>query len=335
MSIPKSLYRNLVAPVVVSVGAERLLNRLSDHQHLILCYHGVSGTRNTLNNRHLLFSQFEKHLVYLKKHFNVVPLNAMFSNPSVSRNKKKNIAITFDDGYRNNLTVALPILEKHQLPATFFIATEGLEERNYLMWPDIFDLLKFDKTHREYEFNGRTFVKLHGAVVCRSTGESITDAVKKMGRERDDLIRAFRLTYAIDALLVNVPEEIYSFMNKSDLVRFASSSYVDIGSHTHKHYNLANVDAPLADEELRRSKAILESILQKPVVSIAYPDGSYNDNVKNLADKAGYLYQLAVSYKNESDPKDQRILPRHGVSNTTTYEANMIQFNRQFAVSGF
>ncbi len=335
MSIPKSVYRNLIAPAVVSAGAEQLLNKLSGHENLILCYHGVSEARNTLNNRHLLFSQFEKHLVYLKKHFNVIPLNDMFSNKSVSQNNKKNIAITFDDGYKNNLTVALPILEKHQLHATFFIATEGLEENNYLMWPDIFDLLKFDKAHREYEFNHRTFVKANGMIVCRSTGEAISDVIKKMGRERDDLIREFRLRYAIDSLLVHVPAEMYSFMSKGDLIRFASSSYVDIGSHTHKHYNLANVDAQIAEEELRKSKAILENILQKPVVSIAYPDGSYHDDVKNLAAKAGYLYQLAVSYKHESDPKDPRILPRHGVSNTTTYEANMIQFNRQFAVSGF
>jgi len=332
MQFTKNLYRKILAPSIVGAGIERLY--LGNNHCLILCYHGVSEKTNKLNNRHLPAAQFEKQLIYLKKHFNILPLYEMF-NLNSNKSAKKNIAITFDDGYKNNLNVALPILEKLQIPATFFIATEGLSENDYLMWPDIFDCLKFDTNTTNYCFKDELFIKRGTTLFNEKTNENIYEFVKKMGNERDIELEDFKKKYNSLNLLKNVPDEMYTFLNKSELQKLSQSNIVTIGSHTHKHYNLSNINAELVSEELNVSKKILEDIIQKPVLSIAYPDGSYNNEVKSIAEKVGYKYQLAVSYKEASDIDDDRILPRYSVSNTTTYESNIIQFNRQFGKSGF
>ena len=80
---------------------------------------------------------------------------------------------------------------------------------------------------------------------------------------------------------------------------------------------------------------MLEEVIQKEVYSIAFPDGSYNDEVKRVCMESGYKNLLAVDYKCASDVNDKSILLRGGVSSTTTYEANMIHLSREFSSSGF
>ena len=115
----------------------------------------------------------------------------------------------------------------------------------------------------------------------------------------------------------------------------SASSFVEIGSHSHLHYNLGNIDAGFVKEEVTRSKEIIERTIEKQVKTIAFPDGNYSDSVKQLCEDAGYENLIAVSYQCKADPSDKRILPRMTVSNTTTFESNMFQVNLAFRKRGF
>ncbi|MBK8368016.1 MAG: polysaccharide deacetylase family protein [Bacteroidetes bacterium] len=115
----------------------------------------------------------------------------------------------------------------------------------------------------------------------------------------------------------------------------SKSPLIEIGSHTHRHYNLSNINTELVREELQKSKLILESITGKPILSIGYPDGDYSDSVKNIAEEVGYKYQLAVTYKDEQDKNDNRIRSRYSISNSTSLNTNKILINKQFNNSGF
>jgi len=86
------------------------------NKKIILCYHGIDLVGNTkLNSKFISKKYFEKQLVYFKENFNIVSLKKFFEikNKEV---KEFTIAITFDDGYKNNFKYVLPLIEKHKIP---------------------------------------------------------------------------------------------------------------------------------------------------------------------------------------------------------------------------
>jgi peptidoglycan/xylan/chitin deacetylase (PgdA/CDA1 family) len=332
MLIIKNITKNILFPVITKLGLEKILSYSSKNKNLILCFHGVSNFRSTINNRHMIVSQFEDLIIYLKNNFEIVSVQHLFLN---SKTEKKRIAITFDDGYLNNFTVALPILIKHNIPATFYITTEGLEIENYCMWPEIFDALKIELPKEPIIFNDEEFYFSNNQLLSRKTNISIYDYVKDMGEERQSAFKEFIYKYEVKRILKKLNPELTSFCSSDQIKEMSLSPLVEIGSHTHRHYNLSKINPELAYQELKQSKEILENIIQKPVVSIGYPDGDYSETVKDLAQNAGYLYQLAVTFSDTKDYTDNRIRSRYSLSNTTSLHTNIILINKQFSKVGF
>ncbi len=276
--------------------------------------------------------QFEDLLIYLKKNFDIVSVKDMFTP---SKSKKRRIAISFDDGYLNNYTVAFPLLKKYQLPATFYIVTESFEIADYCLWPEIFDALKIGDQMSHIVFNREEFHFEQGHFLHAKTRTSISDYVKNMGAERQEAFEQFIHTYGIKQRLKKIDPELRAFCSEEQIREMSQSPLVEIGSHTHRHYNLSRINPGLVEEELTKSKRILEHIIGKPVVSIGYPDGDYSETVKNISEKAGYRYQLAVSFLSSKDHSDPRIRSRYSISNSTDTNTNKIMINRQFRKSGF
>lgn len=332
MLIVKNITKNIVFPLITRLGMEKMLSRFSKNNNLILCFHGVSNFKSTINKRHMFTSQFENLIIYLKNNFEIVSVQDIFSETKIN---KKRIALTFDDGYLNNYTIVWPILKKHNLPATFYITTESLEIENYFLWPEIFDALKIELPKEKIIFNNEEFYFLNNLLVSRKSNTSIYDYVKLMGEERQKAFEEFIITFDIKRILNGINSELTAFCSSDQIKEMSKSPLVEIGSHTHRHYNLSKINSELAHQELKKSKEILEKIIEKPVVSIGYPDGDYSENVKNIAQKVGYIYQLAVSFSNKSDFTDNRIRSRYSISNSTSLDTNKILINQQFNKAGF
>ncbi len=332
MLMIKNITKNIVFPIITKFGIEKILSKTSKNNNLILCFHGVSNIKSTINNRHMIVSQFENLVIYLKSNFEVVSVQDIFLD---SKTNKKRIALTFDDGYFNNYSVVFPILQKHNLPATFYVTTEGLDIADYCMWPEIFESLKIETPKEKIIFNNEEFDFINNQLIHSKTKQSIYDYVKLMGAERQLPFQEFISKYEVKRVLKQLNPELTKFCNRNQIKEMAASSLIEIGSHTHRHYNLSKINAELATQELKESKEILEDIIQKPVVSIGYPDGDYNENIKNIAEKLGYKYQLAVTYLSQNDLEDQRIRSRYSISNSTSLDTNKILINEQFNKSGF
>ena len=131
------LQQLVLLTALVSVNAQA-----NNPSFVILQYHHVSDT--TPASTSIKPDRFQEHINYLvDNRFNVIPLADALT--ALAQNKalpEKSIVITFDDGYKNILTTALPILEAHNLPFTLFVSTSlvGTNDRIYLTWDEIAQL---------------------------------------------------------------------------------------------------------------------------------------------------------------------------------------------------
>lgn len=101
----------------------------------VLCYHSVHASKRTSSVSPDLFAQ---HLEWLAEHCEVVPLADIPTRARTARGDRPVVALTFDDGFRDNADTALPLLASHDMPATFFI-TSGLVDRD----PEVLDRFAF------------------------------------------------------------------------------------------------------------------------------------------------------------------------------------------------
>ncbi|MCD4696342.1 MAG: polysaccharide deacetylase family protein, partial [Bacteroidales bacterium] len=284
--------------------------------------------------RHISSGQFEKHLKYYIKNFDIVTVSEafnMYRNEVVP--KRKTISISFDDGYKNNLDIVLPLLEKYRVKATFFIAGMCTGDMKIeTLWSDVISVLRHFYPKEIIEIGPEKFISYRH----ETTNERIQDHIKKLSPDkRDKNLDNLIDSYSLADKIKKIPEEVWKLMTRKELITFSRSKMVDIGAHGYLHYNLGNIDLKEAEKDLSLAKSVLEEAIQKPVFQLAYPDGSYSESVKDVAQRLGYENQLAVNYRLQSDGRDERILNRHAISSTTTYESNMFFLNFAFRKTGF
>ena len=322
MGFLKTINRTFFLPFLYYTGLYRFIG--GTPKRLRLCYHGVAPNPDfSINNRHMPVEQFERDLKFYKKNYEVITVAEMFKRNIENRPLEKwEVALTFDDGFLNNYTHVKPLLEKHEVPATFYVLSEAITNSKFINWADLVDCILNNYTEDEIYFNGIPFLKSENWK--NISGKSLFDYIKEMSSERETALIEFERTYDSN-IRKSISELFWRPMNASQILECSTSPQIIIGSHTDLHYNLANIPIELVKTELAKSKEIIENLIGKEVVEIAFPDGSYDSNVKNLAEKSGYTMQLAVSYKLEEDKNDPRILDRFSISNSTTHEGNVIR----------
>lgn len=335
MSLTKKIARNILFPAIVNLGLEKRWRNRSRNNILNILYHGVVNHNDlSFSPRHISRDQFIRNLRYIKRNFDIVSLPEAFE---LYRNhqplKRKTLTISFDDGYLNNLETALPIIEEFNVPVTFFISgisTQEMEVR--ALWTDLIACLQYFNPNKKIIVDELEFINL----VHSPDNMHLLEYLKtKEPPDRDRIMNELTKRYDLIPSIKKIPDELWKLQTASDLKKLAASSFVTIGSHGHLHYNLGQISSAEAKNELTLSKKLLEEKLQQEINMIAYPDGSYTEEVKGLAERSGYDKQLAVKYKCVDDPEDPRILPRYGVAVTTTVESNIFFINKAFNTLGF
>lgn len=243
----------------------------------ILMLHGVGAGGIAVDD-------FEQAMEYLRRDFEVIPLDRMVGliegadGPAAGQ-----VALTFDDGYRNNVTLAYPILARLQLPATIYVCP-GLIERQEWLW-------NHDARERLRTLAPRVVGDL--ARELDAPGESI-EALVKMMKGLQPRVRLpiqeeiRRLTPEFDPTAEQ--REAYDTMSWDDLASL-SPDVITIGSHTMNHHNLSTVDEATLDYELIESRRELEQRLGRPVEHFCYPN---NDRSPRVIERARALYRSAA-----------------------------------------
>ncbi len=277
----------------------------------ILMYHGVAPSSPVfLNHRHITPEIFEQHLLFIKKNFNVLTIEEYFER-RISVNRK-NVLITFDDGYKNNLEYALPLLEKHKIPGYFFVT--GINRTSeQILWSDLHDMLAADSNTNCLETPADKFFKAGSFYkpFKNEQGVNLHDVLKMLSFIDKYLVLKTERAQEI----LEKPElmDYWKLLSDNEIIELDGSTFGFIGSHGFYHNNIGNLSDDDAKRELSESKKYLETLLNRTIDSIAYPDGSYNEESIKIAERMGFKFQFAVDYKHASDKQIQSLKDRVGL----------------------
>lgn len=232
----------------------------------VLIYHRVLAAPDPLRPGEPTPAEFETRLRWLKAHFNALPLADAVAGLQAGRLPARPLAITFDDGYRDNHDLAAPILARLGVPATFFVATGFLD--GGIMFNDV--VIEAVRQARGDALDlgalGLGNHPLGNDGERRQAIAAILRAIKpRPPGERGEL--AARIAAAAGATL---PRDL---MMRAEQVAALHRSGMTVGAHTVTHPILARTDAATARGEIESGRRRLEAIIGARVGLFAYPNG--------------------------------------------------------------
>lgn len=265
----------------------------------VLMYHGVvkDSVREAKGNwLQVKENDFREQMEYLSKHYEVVPLSVLsMQQPSVSG--KPRIAITFDDGYRNNYLVAYPILKEYGFPATIFLVTAAVGT-NKVFW--------YDRLH----------IALRERMDARQLEETI-DSFKKYHPSQIDMLvnKYLNIDMSSSLLFPNDVLDAYSYLTSQQILEMANNN-ISFGSHTHNHEIVTAMSLPEFRQTLIQSYYRLSCLVPSVSEIFCFPNGWYDStHIDVLRNEFATKALGAVSTENRIWTKKDNSLeiPRLGI----------------------
>lgn len=282
-----------------SVG---LRNRLS-----ILIYHRVLPQQDPVFPDESDAETFDRQIGQLVACFKILPLDDAIQGLRNGKLPPRAACITFDDGYADNAEIALPILQKHGVAATFFVATGFLD-------------------------GGRMFNDTVIELIRRAPGDTVDLDSLGLGRFPVETIRQRRraisqlldkLKYlplasrqsTVEAMSTLIPVDLpRNLMMTSSQVRELHNAGMEIGGHTVSHPILAKMENSAACADIANGKEMLESIIRAPVRFFAYPNGKpgrdYLPDHVRMVKKLGFDAAVSTAHGAARKGSDLYQLPR-------------------------
>ena len=272
---------------------------------------------------------FEKAVKYISERYNVVNLESFYLNPVKKESEKPYACITFDDGFKDNVGYAAPILKKYKCPASFYIVTDCIDNGT-LPWPQYIDYL-FENTKKTYVNIDCDCVPSHLRNGKWKDNEARRVYYKYYFRP---ILRSLktqdvnRLLFKLSECFDDVKVPLDKMMNWDDIISLRKHGFT-IGSHTKTHALLANEhDRAVIIKELYGSGEVIKHRLGEWPLAISYPANSYNDTVVEEAANCGYKLGLVVGQRFYDPSKDDIFrIPRMDL-----YEDNWIK--TKFRITG-
>ncbi len=253
----------------------------------IVMLHSVGGLK-------LPVAEFKQAMVWLKQHFRIVALDDMVRDITAGQPPafENELAITFDDGLRNQAQLAYPILQALDIPATIFVCPGLIEQRQWQWNHEA--RARLSRLTPEQCF---AWTHAHGAPAGQT--DQIIDGLKLLPlRQRLALEDSLRQATP-DFEPTREERGAYDPMSWDDLATL-DPNLVTIGSHTMSHPILSTLSEEQIQHELQASRVMLESRLARPVDLFCYPNGSHDPRVRRIA---AQVYRAAVS-------TDEGLVPR-------------------------
>jgi peptidoglycan/xylan/chitin deacetylase (PgdA/CDA1 family) len=285
-------------------------------------YHSIGGAALS---REIVVSErhFESHVAYLARRYQVVSLTEIADLARERRCAPGVVAVTLDDGYRDNYEIALPILRRRGCPAAVFVTVESVDS-GHRLWPQALwswldatqaqsVRLQWPSAHDGMIDEAITLQTPRDRARARTRIGDIAGALD--GRQRPRFLRLVaRGLGFVDEDDVPGGSTMLDWAQVRDMQR---SGLVLIASHTMTHPRLSGLEPAAVDHELRESRRRLQDELDADVRFLAYPfgcRGDFTEQTKRAAEAAGYSAAWAAEDIPGSQAPDHLALPRRYVA---------------------
>ncbi|MFI5310327.1 MAG: polysaccharide deacetylase family protein, partial [Gemmatimonadales bacterium] len=279
----------------------------------ILVYHRVAGPRRDPQWLDVRKGNFGAQLDQLLQSARTLPLGEFEARRRAGTLPPRAVAVTFDDGYADNLLAAVPLLERHGVPATVFV-TAGMIGGDREFWWDDAERIAFASQVLVPPVPGLD-VAWSASDGAHVAADPATD--RWTVQEPSDPTPRHRLYRALCAALKPLPtpererrlaawrawagvpdaaRETHRALTRHELVTLSRRPGIGIGAHTMTHPSLALLTPGEQLRELRDSRTWLEDVIRSPVRSVAYPFGTSSDvseATEHAAVEAGFDVALA------------------------------------------
>ena len=291
---------------IEACGIGRLWRWRRRHCLPILSLHGVmaaadGGAWRPLRQR-LEPQRLEAYLRVLTRAYTFIPLSrALAGLRGEAPLPPYSIVLTFDDGYRNNMTHALPVLRRFGIVPAIFLPTAHIDSGA----PFLFDRLDYALGRLREELAVEACGRVWEFPLERAARARVFSALRdemKRHRYEDNEYRAAltgiveRCEQAAGAALRDVPppDNWTALLTWDEARPLARAGAVEFGSHTVHHARLARLDPRAARDELRESRRRIEQELGQPCLTLSYPNGSYDAQVARMTEEEGYAAALTT-----------------------------------------
>ncbi|MDH4053931.1 MAG: polysaccharide deacetylase family protein [Gammaproteobacteria bacterium] len=313
------------ASIVGSPGILPLLMRLNAGRRLlVLIYHRVLEEADPFRSGDVTAAAFESQISLLQSVFTCQRFSDAVSE--VRNSAGPTVAVTFDDGYKDNFEVALPILKRYGVPATFFVATGFLDGR--VMWNDtVIESIRFaigkDVDLSMFGLGWQTLSSTSAAI-------PVAHAVIKAIKYLDPFERQSCVDRLADQVGYSQRERL---MMEENEIRGLHRAGMEIGAHTVSHPILKNIREEEARREIRESKSQLEAITGAEVTSFAYPNGrpgsDFTGRDVDLVRKSGFEAAATTAWAAATDNVDRHAVPRVSIWGSSKWKLRL-QISRNF-----
>ncbi len=291
---PSRALRTAVFSLIEATQVWRIVDSTAPR---ILLYHGVTKERQdgifNYRGKFIDTDAFAQHVTWLQERYEIVPLANLVATRSGSRSTRAQIAITFDDGYRNNYTNAFPVLRDAGAPATFFITTDFVDR----LMPLPVDRIEscIDRASVKTLRIGATTYNISSREQKVSTDMELRRRMKRLDRDSANSLLEELESSCASRLQDSLAESPYAPMNWDEIEEMESAG-MTFAAHTCTHPILSMLTKEEAREEIRTSQEMLARHV-RPLPIFAYPNGGtsdYNDDTVAELKDAGFTAALTT-----------------------------------------
>jgi peptidoglycan/xylan/chitin deacetylase (PgdA/CDA1 family) len=315
--------------IISNMFVTKLISVFRPARTVILMYHDLREDDDFENWLRVSVSDFSYQLTRLQQIGEFISPVDIF-RPSIGNRLR--FLITFDDGYRNNFELAAPILQRHRIPALFFISTQHMQEQEPF-WPDIVitslqgrQLERLDL--RSYNLG---IFEFHPVGSTRRWDDihELLKALKNLGNTSHPTVAAV-LQYLQNQYAETLAKHLPRFQPiKADQIKVMSTNPLFyFGSHGHHHDILTYQDDEEVDVNLQMSKLILEEHTGSKITHLAYPNGDNNGRIIERAKMAGFTHGYGIQPGTVDSQSPVMCLPRLGVGGVGSRLLPFYKLNR-------
>jgi peptidoglycan/xylan/chitin deacetylase (PgdA/CDA1 family) len=302
MLMSRSWMKASAAGFLSRTGMDRVVGALSGYRRvpLVIGYHRVvedfaSSAVTSISSMLVSLRMLERHLDWIGRRFQFVSLDELGARLDSGAGLDKPIAaITFDDGYRDFYTHALPLLQKKGVPAAVFVVTDLVgttivptHDKLYLMLIKRFGGQTV-KPSDVAELLGKFGISLPDRTVAAATTPFLATRMLLEVLAQTDLQRVLMVLESEVSIAESTFTPFYSLT--WEMLAQIRRAGMTVGSHTRTHVLMTNESRPKVMDEVVGSREVLEKRLGTGVQHFVYPDGAFNSSSVSAVAAAGYRF---------------------------------------------